>query len=264
MDLGIAGKRALVMSAGGGLGRAIAVALAREGATLCIADRDAQSLQATAEKIRAVSEPKQSCHTCVWDLGVAQQWTQGVADLLARVGGIDILVNNTGGPAPGPAQGHESDVWRNAFESMVISVIGITDLLLPGMRERGWGRIITSTSSGVVSPIPNLGLSNAARISLVGWNKTLAREVAKDGVTANIVIPGRIATARIQSLDAARAQREGKAVADVASESVATIPMGRYGRPEEYADMVAFLASERAAYITGSSFRVDGGLIPTL
>ncbi|MGB3424818.1 MAG: SDR family oxidoreductase [Castellaniella sp.] len=264
MDLGIAGKRALVMSAGGGLGRAIAVALAREGATLCIADRDEKSLEATAEKIRAVSGPEQSCHTCVWDLGVAQQWTQGVADLLARVGGIDILVNNTGGPAPGPAQGHESDVWRNAFESMVISVIGITDLLLPGMRERGWGRIITSTSSGVVSPIPNLGLSNATRISLVGWNKTLAREVAKDGVTANIVIPGRIATARIQSLDAARAQREGKAVADVASESVATIPMGRYGRPEEYADMVAFLASERAAYITGSSFRVDGGLIPTL
>ncbi|MFC4296605.1 SDR family oxidoreductase [Castellaniella hirudinis] len=264
MDLGIAGKRALVMSAGGGLGSAIAVALAREGATLCIADRDAQSLEATAEKIRAVSGPGQSCQTCVWDLGVAQQWTQGVVDLLARVGGIDILVNNTGGPAPGPAQGHESDVWRNAFESMVISVIGITDLLLPGMRERGWGRLITSTSSGVVSPIPNLGLSNATRISLVGWSKTLAREVAKDGVTANIVIPGRIATARIQSLDAARAQREGKAVADVASESVATIPMGRYGRPEEYADMVAFLASERAAYITGSSFRVDGGLIPAL
>jgi len=184
--------------------------------------------------------------------------------VLQRVGGIDILVNNTGGPPPGPAHGHALDIWRNAFESMVLSVIGITDLLLPGMRERGWGRVITSTSSGVVAPIVNLGLSNATRISLLGWSKALAREVAGQGVTVNVLIPGRIATARTLSLDSARARREGRDLAAVEAESAATIALGRYGRPEEYADAVAFLASERAAYITGTTLRVDGGLIASI
>jgi 3-oxoacyl-[acyl-carrier protein] reductase len=132
------------------------------------------------------------------------------------------------------------------------------------MRARGWGRVITSTSSGVVSPIPNLGISNALRLSLVGWSKTLAREVGRDGVTANIVLPGRIATDRIGFLDLARAKREGVSLEQVAAESIATIPVGRYGKPEEYGDVVAFLASERAAYLTGSVIRVDGGMIASI
>jgi 3-oxoacyl-[acyl-carrier protein] reductase len=147
---------------------------------------------------------------------------------------------------------------------MVLSVIAITDRVLPKMREKKWGRIITSTSSGVVSPIPNLAISNALRLSLVGWSKTLAREVGKDGITANIILPGRIATDRIKFLDEAKAKREGRSVEDVAAESVSSIPLGRYGKPEEYAAAVAFLASEGAAYITGSVIRVDGGLIASV
>ena len=147
---------------------------------------------------------------------------------------------------------------------MVLSVIAITDRVLPGMRERRWGRIITSTSSGVVSPIPNLAMSNALRMTLLGWSKTLAREVGSDGVTVNIVIPGRIATDRIHFLDQAKAKRENRSVEAVAGESTGSIPLGRYGAPQEYADMVAFLASERAGYVTGSMIRVDGGLIPAI
>jgi 3-oxoacyl-[acyl-carrier protein] reductase len=146
----------------------------------------------------------------------------------------------------------------------VLSVVAITDRVLPGMKAAGWGRIVTSTSSGVVAPIPNLGLSNALRTSLLGWSKTLAREVAKDGITSNIILPGRIATDRIRFLDEQKAKREGRAVEDVATESTGSIPAGRYGRPEEYGDAVAFLASERASYITGSVIRVDGGLIASI
>ena len=125
-------------------------------------------------------------------------------------------------------------------------------------------RIITSTSSGVVAPIPNLAISNALRLSLVGWSKTLAGEVARDGVTANIVLPGRIATDRIRFLDEQRAKREGRSVAEVAAASTASIPAGRYGEPQEYANVVAFLASEGASYVTGSVIRVDGGMIASL
>jgi 3-oxoacyl-[acyl-carrier protein] reductase len=147
---------------------------------------------------------------------------------------------------------------------MVVSVIAITNAVLPSMRSRGWGRVVTSTSSGVVTPIPNLAVSNGLRASLVGWSKTLAREVAGDGVTVNIVVPGRIATSRVHNLDAAKAAREQKNVEDVAAQSARDIPVGRYGKPEEYADVVAFLASSRASYVTGSTIRVDGGLIPNI
>ena len=132
------------------------------------------------------------------------------------------------------------------------------------MHERKFGRIVTSTSSGVVAPIPNLGLSNALRLSLVGWSKTLAREVGRDGITCNVVLPGRVATGRIRFLDEQKAQREGRPVADVTAESTASIPVGRYGDPQEYADVVAFLASRNAAYVTGSVVRVDGGLLANI
>jgi 3-oxoacyl-[acyl-carrier protein] reductase len=187
-----------------------------------------------------------------------------IAKIERTLGPVDVLVNNTGGPPPTPASGQDPALWLKHFESMVLSVIAITDRVLPGMRERRWGRIVTSTSSGVIAPIPNLAVSNALRLSLVGWSKTLAREVGRDGVTANIVLPGRIATDRITFLDQAKAKREGRSVEEVAAESTSSIPAARYGRPEEYGDMVAFLASARASYLNGSVFRVDGGLIASI
>lgn len=261
MDLGIAGKRALVLSASGGLGSAMALALANEGVTVCLAGRNEDALNDVAEKVRA---RQGTAYVFTWDLSDEAQWRAGVEDVLQQVAGIDILINNTGGPQPGPAFGHETDAWRGAFESMIIPVIGITDMLLPGMRERGWGRVITSTSSGVITPITNLGLSNATRTSLLGWSKTLARDVAAQGITSNIIVPGRIATARTRFLDAARAKREGSTLEAVERASMATIPVGRYGRPEEYGDAVAYLASAQAAYITGAILRVDGGLINSI
>jgi 3-oxoacyl-[acyl-carrier protein] reductase len=147
---------------------------------------------------------------------------------------------------------------------MVLSVIAITDRVLPNMAARRWGRIITSTSSGVIAPIPNLAISNALRLSLVGWSKTLSREVAAKGITCNIIVPGRIATRRILFLDEAKAKRENRSLESVTFESLSQIPAGRYGSPEEYADAVAFLASERAAYITGATLRVDGGYLPNI
>src|SRR5207244_2908945 len=144
----------------------------------------------------------------------------------------DVLLNITGGPPPTLASGQDPTLWTSHFQSMVLSVIAITDRLLPGMKSRQWGRVITSTSSGVVAPIPNLGLSNALRLSLVGWSKTLAREVARDGITANVVIPGRVATDRTKFLDESRAKRESRSVETVIADSVATIPIGRYGTPQ--------------------------------
>ncbi len=198
------------------------------------------------------------------DLAAPEAFAARIADIERRVGGIDILFNNSGGPPPSLASGIPAATWRAQFESMVLSLISLTDLVLPGMRERGWGRVITSTSSGVVAPIPNLGLSNALRLSLVGWSKTLAREVGPSGITANVVLPGRIATARIRQLDVAKAAREGRPVDDVVAESTKSIPVQRYGTPEEYGAVVAFLASERASYINGSVIRVDGGMIPSI
>jgi 3-oxoacyl-[acyl-carrier protein] reductase len=261
MNLGIGGKTALVLGGGGGLGRAISKSLAEEGANVAVADINAGAVAETEAEIGMLGVRSVGLTWDLADLGVVDA---RIAEIENKLGPVDILVSLTGGPPPTPAAGQAPEVWLKYFQSMVLSVIAITDRVLPKMRERQWGRIITSTSSGVVAPIPNLGISNALRVSLVGWSKTLAREVAKDGVTANIIVPGRIATGRTKFLDESKAKREGRTVEEVSAESTGTIPLGRYGTPEEYADVVAFLASERAAYVTGTSIRVDGGLIASL
>ncbi|MFF6772198.1 SDR family oxidoreductase [Streptomyces sp. NPDC012637] len=261
MDLGISGKTALVLGGGGGLGGAIAQTLAAEGAAVAVADISPQAAERTAE---AVAGAGGKAVPLEWDLADLGAIDQHVAAVEGALGPVDILVNNTGGPPPSPVAGQDPELWLRHFQSMVLSVIAITDRVVPLMQSRGWGRIITSTSSGVIAPIPNLGLSNALRGSLLGWSKTLAREVAAEGVTCNVVVPGRIGTQRTTFLDQARADREGRSVAETSAESVASIPVGRYGEPREYAAAVAFLASAHASYITGSVLRVDGGLITSL
>src|SRR5215471_6772003 len=212
MDFGLKGKTALVLGGGGGLGRAIAKSLAAEGASVAVAGIGPASINDTVADLRTIGGKHISL---VWDLADLSVIDANVSKIEGELGGVDILVNNTGGPPPATAAGQDPALWAAQFQSMILSVIAITDRVLPGMKSLGWGRILTSTSSGVIAPIPNLAISNALRLSLVGWSKTLAREVGKDGITANIVVPGRIATDRVAALDNAKAKREGRSTEEV-------------------------------------------------
>lgn len=252
MDFGISGKCALVLGASRGLGAAIAAGLAAEGVTVLAA---ARSIDAMAQDDR------------IRPLKVDLADVASVAALIETVkaeGGVDILVNNGGGPVPGSALGQSAQGWSTAFSSMAVALFTITDGLIGGMIEAGWGRVITIGSSGIAQPIPNLAISNGVRSAVSGWSKTLAGEVSRHGVTVNMILPGRIDTDRVRSLDASRAERTGISVADVQSSSRTEIPAGRYGTPEEFAAVATFLASRQASYITGSAIRVDGGMIKGL
>ena len=260
MDLGLSGKRALVLSSSRGLGLGVAESLAREGAHVLMTARSADRLEAAADRINRAGPGR--ADTFVGDLTGNPDAIHDAAT--TALGGVDILVANTGGPPARTAMTVRHEEWLAQFEAIVLPVLKIASLVLPGMRERRWGRIVTIASSGVVQPIPNLVISNALRSSLVGWSKTLASEVAKDGITVNLVLPGRINTDRLGELDAANAKAQGKTVEEVAEAARAAIPAGRYGNVEEFADVVCFLASERASYITGSMTRVDGGAIRSI
>lgn len=248
MELGLKDKRALVLGASGGLGGAVAHALAAEGARVFGTSR---------------KQPGDASAKIEWmrlDLSDRAS-VDALCDLLLVDGGVDILVNNSGGPPPSEAKDTRYEDWTTQFATMAASLFHLTSRLLPPMLERGWGRVITLASSGVEQPLPRLAISNGVRSAALGWSKTLASEVAGQGVTVNMVLPGRIRTERVHQLDQAAATRQGIAIEEVEKASCATIPVGRYGRPEEFGSVVAFLAGEPASYITGSAIRVDGGLI---
>jgi 3-oxoacyl-[acyl-carrier protein] reductase len=262
MDLGIEGKTALVLAAGGGLGRATAMALATEGAALALCDIDPSALECTVSHIK--SKTNAAIMTEALDLSHLAAMRSFVTRASQELGDIDILVNISGGPPPTTATNVSPQQWTDQFQAMVLSLFHVTDLVLPAMRAKRWGRIITSASSGVVSPIPRLGISNTLRSAVVGWSKTLAGEVAADGITVNVVVPGRIATNRVRDLDNARAAQQGKSVEQIVQDSSGSIPVRRYGEPEEYGNVVAFLASSKASYITGTMIRIDGGMIQSV
>lgn len=260
MDLKLTGRRALVCGGSSGLGRAVATALVAEGVHVALLSRDAEKLQAVADELNATGPGKAF---------IAPADMADHASLLAAVdvaevafgGSIEILLNNTGGPAPSGVAGLDPELWRTQFEAMVLSIFRLTDRILPGMKAAGWGRILNVASSSVVEPIANLGVSTALRSSVAGWAKTLAIEVAADGITVNTLLPGRIDTPRIASLDKSAAERQGVTPEEARAASVKTIPVGRIGTTEEFGAVAAFLASPLAAYVTGSLVRIDGGAI---
>ncbi len=252
MNLLLHGKNAVVTGASRGLGRAIAAELAAEGATVTAVARNAARLAELA-----VAAPAGAVTAIACDLSMASA-IEALREPLARA---DILVLNTGGPPPGLAADVTDAIWLAQFESMFLSAVRLTRLALPGMRARRFGRIIVVASSGVIVPIANLAISNAVRAAVVSWAKTLASEVAADGVTVNCLAPGRLATDRVAELDQGRAARESLTLDEVERQARGQIPAGRYGVPEEFAAIATFLASPRSAYMTGGILRVDGGMI---
>lgn len=259
MDLGLKGKVAMVAGASRGLGFAIAKVLASEGANVSIASRDANSIAAAARSLRELGGGK--VEGLAADVRFADGITAWHRQTVERLGEVELLVTNSGGPPAGPTQNFDDAAWQNAYELLVLSAVRLTRAVLPAMKSRQKGSIVLMTSSSVKEPIANLALSNVLRPSVAALAKTLAMELATESIRVNHVIPGRISTDRVRELDEIASKKQGITLEEQQARSQKLIPMGRYGQPEEFARAVVFLLSDAASYITGASLQVDGGQI---
>jgi 3-oxoacyl-[acyl-carrier protein] reductase len=254
MDLGINGKVAVVAAASQGLGKACAQALAKEGARVAILSRRQDELDKVAGEIGAVLP-------LACNLAVGADIEAAIDKVKEILGPVSILVNNCGGPPAGTFDTITETQWAESFEQVFLSALRLTRAVLPMMRAAKWGRIVNIVSASVEQPLPGLIVSNAFRPALAGWAKTLSAEVAADNILVTCAAPGRILTSRTEVLDRAAAEKTGRPIEQIRTERVAAVPLKRYGTPEEFGAAVAFLASGRASYLTGSVLRVDGGAV---
>jgi 3-oxoacyl-[acyl-carrier protein] reductase len=262
MDLGLRGKVALVAAASRGLGRATALGLGAEGANLVLCARGASDLEAARNEI--AKQTSVEIHTVVGDVSNAADIDKITSEALAKFGQVDILVTNAGGPPAGVFEKHSWEVWQQAVNLTLRSAVELTRAVLPGMRARKWGRVINVTSIAAKQPVDLLILSNSIRAAVTGFARTLANEVATDGITVNNILPGYTRTERVEHLADVTAGKEGVTRAEVVARFEKEIPMRRLGEPSEFAALAVFLASRQASYITGQSIAVDGGWIRNL
>ncbi len=262
MDLGLKGRTALVGGGSAGLGRACAERLAAEGCRLALWSRGGEALERAADEMRRTHGAEVT--TIAGDAADPATAARVAREAQAALGRVDILVLNAGGPPAADATSTDPNEWRRSFQLLAITPIELATLLLPGMRSRGWGRVVSILSSGVRQPIPELTYSSACRSALVSWLKTIVPQVAADGVTVNGVLPGRLETARVADLDGLRARKAGTTAEEVRREFERAIPAGRYGKPDELGAYVAWLCSDPARYQTGTFVPIDGGSLRAL
>lgn len=262
MDLGLEGKVAWVLGGSSGLGRAGAQSLAGEKAVVAVSSRDAHALQTTATDIERATGSR--CISVPCDVTDAAAISEAHRAVVSELGDVDILVANAGGPPPGGFSGFDDDALHSAFNLTTASAWRLAQAVIPAMKAKGSGVLIFLTSSTTKEVVPNLLLSNMMRAAVVGLAKTLSKELGADAIRVLCIAPGRIATARLEQLDSVSAEKAGRSVEEQSALVQATIPLGRYGDPKEFGDVLAFMASERASYVSGTTIMVDGGLLDGL